>query len=527
VSRDRFEQDDVARPLPPRLDPRAGRPPRDARPDRADAGPSEGRRRGRVAVSVRVIGGVLSLLLLVTTGWGWYLGRVAEATVKRTDAIPGSGNTGIGSQSAMNLLLVGNDSRADLTKAQLAQLNAGVPSGTNTDTMILVHIPADGSRASFVSFPRDSYVQIPGHGRDKLNSAYAYGYEGTPASEPEAQRRSAGEQLLVQTISGLTGLQIDHYAEVDLLGFFKLATVVGGVQVNLCAPVHDHYSGAHFPAGVQTISGADALRFVRQRHGLLRGDFDRIIRQQVFLAAVLRKMLSSNVAMDLGKQRQLVSAVAQSVTVDRNLDLMQLAQQMQSVTAGKIQFQTLPYVGDSKDSAGRYILKLKDDDTLHAFFAQLSADPAPAGSKAAGSTAVGSTAAAPTSAAPAATIAPAAVKVQVFNGSGTPGLAAGAAAALRDKGFRIGRTGNADATTYRHTEIRYAAGDQALAASVAASIPGASTTQSPNPSPGTVQVILGSDFTRIGTAVPAVAPTSTPAVSGEDARTAANTNCVN
>jgi LCP family protein required for cell wall assembly len=473
-------------------------------------------------VSVRVIGGVLSLLLLVTTGWGWYLGRVAEATVKRTDAIPGSGNAGIGSQSAMNLLLVGNDSRADLTKAQLAQLNAGVPSGTNTDTMILVHIPADGSRASFVSFPRDSYVQIPGHGWDKLNAAYAYGYEATPSSEPEAQRRSAGEQLLVQTISGLTGLQIDHYAEVDLLGFFKLATVVGGVQVNLCAPVNDHYSGAHFPAGVQTISGADALRFVRQRHGLLRGDFDRIIRQQVFLAGVLRKMLSSKVAMDLGKQRQLVSAVAQSVTVDRNLDLMQLAQQMQSVTAGKIQFQTLPYVGDSKDSAGRYILKLKDDDTLHAFFAQLSADPAPAGSKA-----TGSTAAAPTSAAPPATVAPAGVKVQVFNGSGTPGLAAGAAAALRDKGFRIGRTGNADATTYRHTEIRYAAGDQALAATVAASIPGAGLTQSPDPSAGTVQVILGSDFTKIGTAVPAVAPTSTPAVSGEDARTAANTNCVN
>jgi LCP family protein required for cell wall assembly len=464
-----------------------------------------------------VIGGVLSVLLLATTGWGWYLGRVAEATVKRTDAIPGSGNNGIGSQAAMNLLLVGNDSRADLTKAQLAQLNAGVPSGTNTDTMILMHVPADGSRASFVSFPRDSYVQIPGHGWDKLNAAYAYGYEATPSTEPEAQRRSAGEQLLVQTISGLTGLQIDHYAEVDLLGFFKLATVVGGVQVNLCAAVNDRYSGAHFPAGVQTISGADALRFVRQRHGLLRGDFDRIIRQQVFLSAVMRKMLSSNVAMDLGKQRQLVSAISQSVTVDRKLDLMQLAQQMQSVTAGKIQFQTLPYVGDSKDSVGRYILKLKDDATLHEFFAKLSADPAPAGHPAA----------APTTPAAPATVAPGDVKAEVFNGSGTPGLAAGAAAALRDKGFRIGRTGNADSATYRHTEIRYAAGDQALAATVAASIPGASTIQSTDPSAGAVQVILGSDFIKVGAAVPAVAPTSTAVVSGEDARTAANTNCVN
>jgi hypothetical protein len=225
--------------------------------------------------------------------------------------------------------------------------------------------------------------------------------------------------------------------------------------------------------------------------------------------------------MDLGKQRQLVSAIAQSVTVDRNLDLMQLAQQMQSVTAGKIQFQTLPYVGDSKDSTGRYILKLKDDATLHAFFAKLSADPAPAGQPAAAPTA-------PTTPAAPATVARGAVRVEVFNGSGTPGLAAGAAAALRDKGFRIGTTGNADSTTYRHTEIRYAAGDQALAATVAASIPGASTTQSTKPPAGTVQVILGSDFIKVGEAVPAAATTAAaPAVSGEDARTAANTNCVN
>jgi len=229
-------------------------------------------------------------------------------------------------------------------------------------------------------------------------------------------------------------------------------------------------------------------------------------------------MLSSKVMMDLGKQRELVSAVARSVTVDRNLDLMQLAQQMQSVTTGHIQFQTLPYVGDGKDSAGRYILQLKDLDTLHAFFAQLSADPAPGGSAPA----------APKPAAPPATVAPATVKVEVFNGSGTPGLAAGAAAALRDKGYRIGSTGNADATSYRHTEIRYAAGDQALAATVAASIPGARTIQSNAPSAGTVQVILGSDFTKVGEAVPAAAaPTSAPAVSGEDARTAADTTCIN
>ena len=520
MSRDGYEQDERSTPpLPPRLDPRAGRPGK----VRGGNSPARSRSTGRRATAVRIVTGVLSVVLLATTGWGWYLARVAQATVNRTNAIPSSGNAGIGSQSAMNLLLVGNDSRADLTKAQLKELSAGVASGSNTDTMILVHVPADGSRASFVSFPRDSYVRIPGHGWDKLNAAYAYGYQSASSSAPEAVRASAGEQLLVQTISGLTGLQIDHYAEVDLLGFFKLATVVGGVQVNLCKAVNDHYSGAHFPAGVQTISGADALRFVRQRHGLLRGDFDRIIRQQVFIAGVLRKMLSNSVLTDLGKQRQLVEATAKALTVDQNLDLLSLGQQMQSLTAGHVQFQTIPYVGDSADSAGRYILKLKDVDTLHAFFANLSADPRT-------TTAPAAVPATPAAAAPAA-VAPSSVTVQVLNGSGTPGLAAAAAGELRAQGYVVGSTGNADAMTYTHTAIRFAAGDEAKAASVAAVIPGATTTADPAAKAGVVQVVLGSSFTKVGTAsAAAVSSAGTAAVAapqGEDARTAADTSCIN
>jgi len=320
--------------------------------------------------------GGLAVVLLAGSGWGWYLGQVAEATVNRTDAIPGDGNDGNGGPEAMNLLLVGNDSRANLTAEQQDALKTGGDSGINTDTMILVHIPADGSRASFVSFPRDSYVAIPGYGMDKLNAAYAYGYAETSESASESQRQAGGAQLLVKTISSLTGLQIDHYAEVDLLGFFNLSSVVGGVEVNLCKPVDDRkYSGAVFPAGVQTISGADALEFVRQRHGLPRGDFDRIVRQQVFMAGVLRKMLSDEVMLDLGKQRELVGAASQSLTIDQGLDLFQLAEQMQSVTAGSIEFQTIPHLGTDRDEQDRSIIRLEDEDTLHQFFAQLSAEP--------------------------------------------------------------------------------------------------------------------------------------------------------
>ena len=155
-----------SRPLPPRLDPRAGRPARGRSGSTGATATATSATGGRRLVwTGRAVAMLLSLAVLVTSGWGWYLGRVADATVNRTDAIPASGNDEtVETGEAMNLLLVGNDSRSALTEEQLTELNAGTDSGTNTDTMILVHVPADGSKASFVSFPRDSYVEIPGHG---------------------------------------------------------------------------------------------------------------------------------------------------------------------------------------------------------------------------------------------------------------------------------------------------------------------------------------------------------------------------
>ena len=502
---DTSDQHGAPRALPPRLDPRAGRAP-------GTTHGNSGRR--RLAAVTRVVAGLLSLTLLAGTGWGWYLGRVADASVNRTDAIPSSGNDEVvDTGEAMNLLLVGNDSRASATEEELQQLNTEANAGTNTDTMILVHVPADGSKASFVSFPRDSYVQIPGHGWDKLNAAYAYGSQEAPDGASDAAVQAAGAQLLIQTISSLTGLQIDHYAEVDLLGFFKLSSVVGGVTVNLCEAVQDDYSGVDLPAGEQTITGEQALAFVRQRHGLPRGDFDRIIRQQTFIAGMIRKILSENVLLDLGKQRQLVQAAADALTVDQTLNLFNPASQMQTVTPDSVDFQTIPYIGDDEDDAGRYILRLEDTSTLHRFFAQLSADPQDAA------------AAAPTTEA-APTVTPADVTVEVYNGSGTSGLAGTAATSLTSAGFSVATTGNADSMDYTATEIRYAAGDEALAAALAAAVPGATQVASDDATSGTLQLVLGSDFNGIGQAVTAPAAPATT-TEGEDQRTAADTSCIN
>ena len=521
MSRDRSPAEPDAsatRPLPSRLNPRRDPPGR--------LHWFSPRWRTVVVAFTRTVGAVLSVGLLAGGGWGWYLGEVAQATVNRTDAIPGAADRPIG--SAMNLLLVGIDSRADLTAEQRSTFATGGDAGLNTDTIILAHIPADGSGASFVSFPRDSYVDIPGHGQDKINAAYSYGYDSVAENRPEAEKQTAGSQLLVQTVGQLTGLQIDHYAEVDLLGFFNLSTVVGGVEVNLCEAVDDKKSGAVFDAGTQTISGVDALRFVRQRHGLPGGDFDRIVRQQTFIAGMIRKMLSEDVLLDLAEQRELVAAAADALTVDQSLDLLGLAQQMQSVTAGSVDFQTVPNLGT--DRAGdKSIVRLVDTDSLHAFFADLSADPPPTPP---------ATSAGPE--APAPTVAPSAVQVAVLNGSGIPGLAADTGAALGAAGYVVSSTGNADTDDHATTEVRYAPGDQAAADALVVEIPGARVAEDAGVPAGAVQLILGSDFTGVGQAVATAAPStpapeassapqeSTPTTDDEDAaRSAADTSCIN
>jgi hypothetical protein len=182
----------------------------------------------------------------------------------------------------------------------------------------------------------------------------------------------------------------------------------------------------------------------------------------------------------------------------------------------------MPIVGDGRDPQNRSILKLPDTATLHDWFAKLSADPAP--KKATPKTTAPRTPAAPQ------TVAPSAVKVRVFNGSGTPGLAASTATALQTAGFTVAGTGNADSADYTRTEIRYAAGDAALATTLAGQFPGAKLTQQTGVTPGTVELVIGSDFTAVGKPLTPVATTAAaaPATSAADKpRTAADTSCIN
>ena len=201
------------------------------------------------------------------------------------------------------------DSRTDaqgnpLPQEVLQQLHTGGdnPRVLNSDTIILLHVPEDGGAAVAFSIPRDAYVDIPGYRTDKINAAYPAVQALTAErlveegvhdrARIDAEAAQAGRTALIGAVERLTGVKVDHFAEVNLLGFYNLTRAIGGVDVCLKAPVDDPLSGARFPAGPRTVSGGDALAFVRQRHGLPEGDLSRIRRQQVFLAAVADKILA-------------------------------------------------------------------------------------------------------------------------------------------------------------------------------------------------------------------------------------------
>jgi LCP family protein required for cell wall assembly len=311
----------------------------------------------------RVFVALLSAAVLSVVAFGWYTFRTAADNVVRDDVIAApqadAPSTRDLPRTSQTILLVGLDSRNDkqgnpLPQDVLDALNAGEATGVqNTDTMMVVHVPADPAKPAFaVSLPRDSYVDIAGgFGTHKLNSAYARAknaaaaqLSGNGLDEATVERESAteGRKNLIATIQDLTGLTIDHYAEINLVGFSEITQAVGGVPVCLNAAVHDRYSGANFPAGEQTIQGIDALRFVRQRHGLTNGDLDRVRRQQAFLAGLAHQLFSSGTLTSPGRITDLVNALTNSVVLDKNWDLMSFAAQVASLTGGDIQFSTIP-----------------------------------------------------------------------------------------------------------------------------------------------------------------------------------------
>jgi LCP family protein required for cell wall assembly len=238
---------------------------------------------------------------------------------------------------------VGSDTREGLSEAELKLLRVGstkTAAGARSDTMMLVHISKSRDNAVVISIPRDSLVTIPAHvGMDgksqvpemqsKINAAFAWG----------------GAPLLIQTIEQKTNLRIDHYVEVNFAGFKNVVDALGGIQVCSKVAINDPKSHLVMSAGVHTLDGIEALKYVRTRDFDGLGDIGRMQRQQQFVSAVFRKATSTGVLLNPFKLKNLISAVFKTVKTDETLgqgDIVNLAKQIKNLSPSKMRTMTIP-----------------------------------------------------------------------------------------------------------------------------------------------------------------------------------------
>jgi LCP family protein required for cell wall assembly len=261
------------------------------------------RRRPRWGRRILALVGVLLLLLV---GFAVYV----DFSLNRVAALPADSAA---TSSGTNWLIVGSDSRQQLTAEEKKKYATGDETSQLTDTIMLLHSGASGT--VLVSIPRDSQVDIPGHGRAKINSAYGKG--GGPDG--------GGPELLVQTVEQATGLHIDHYAEIGFLGIVNVVDAIGGVD--LCVPeaIKDPKAALDIKAGCQTLDQATALGYVRTR-ATATSDFGRVERQRAFLSALLDKVTSPSVLANPFRVVPLATDLSGAITVDSGDHVWNLAQ---------------------------------------------------------------------------------------------------------------------------------------------------------------------------------------------------------
>jgi LCP family protein required for cell wall assembly len=469
----------------------------------------------------RVLVALVSAFVIAISGFGWWIthGLLGGMTISHALGLDGPHST----DGAMNILLIGLDSRKDqqgndLPQDILDQLHAGSSDdgGYNTNTLILVHVDAKNRAVAF-SIPRDDYVAvdwIPGYQHIKIKEAYGLTKSQTEqqlvnqgVSDPaklESQGREAGRASTIKAVRNLTGVPIDYFAEINLAGFYDLANVLGGVQVCLNHAVYDDFSGADFPAGMQTLNAAQALAFVRQRHDLDNGDLDRTHRQQAFLISAMRQLQNSGTFTDIDKLNSLIDVARKDIVLSSGWGEEQFRRLGQIAASGSVQYQTLPVLRyDSEDGQSVNII---DPDEIKAqvaaAFSQNAGPPATNNSGLPSST------------------------VDVINAGGTDGLASTVSQQLSQRGYTAGEVRNPTAGEPTNTEIAYGAGAEGDAHNLGTLL--GMTAHSDNSiAPGHIRVTLGADFNppaALGqgtasttTRSPAVAMGNSGANSGGDA----------
>ncbi|MEW5355354.1 LytR family transcriptional regulator [Streptomyces sp. 16-176A] len=469
-------------PRPPAQSRRGPRPPLtpSSRPDQLPYAPVP-RRRPRWAMRAAT---TLSVVLLASAGIGHAVVSSLDADISRVDPFRDMKNrppTGHG----MNVLLVGTDGRDKISEEERRTYRLGGQPCHCTDTMMIVHVSSDRERASVVSLPRDSYVELPAHvdqvtGKQhtahpvKLNAAYAEG----------------GPNLTVRTVEDMTHLKIDHYLEVDFTTFMRTVDVLGGVPLCTAEPLKDAYTGLDLPAGTHTLTGGQALQYVRSRHVDSGNDFGRMQRQQRFLAALLERATASRVLLNPMRFRDVTRAVLGSVRADRGFhtdELLDLGRAMRNFSPSSSEFTTVPIAQTAFPVKGLGSTVKWDPVKAAELFRSLREDrplaphkPAP---RTDGSAAV--------------EIAPQRVRVQVENGTDTAGLGRRVDTALAGAGFVTTKAPvDSRERGVKRTAVLYDPRWDRSARSVAAALPGSELRAVPGMG-ATMRVIAGADFRAV------------------------------
>jgi LCP family protein required for cell wall assembly len=449
----------------------------------------------------RVIAVAVALAIVVGTGVAWGKIRSFESGINHISPIALGGG---GEDGAIDILLVGMDSRTDahgnpLSEEELATLRAGDDVSTNTDTIILVRIPNNGKSATAISIPRDSYVQAPGVGKMKINGVYGSVHleklkelveqDGMDPAQAEPQAAEAGREALIKTVANLTGVTVDHYAEIGLLGFALITDALGGVNVCLKDAVYEPLSGADFPAGWQKLDGPQALSFVRQRHDLPRGDLDRVTRQQTVMASLAHEVISSKTLSSPSTLNRLQDAVQRSVVLSDGWDIMDFVEQLQKLAAGNVAFATIPILEEAgwSDDGMQSVVRV-DPSQVKEWVAGLLHDQDEGKTEQLA-------------------YSPSKTTVDVVNDSDLNGLAAAVSQVLTNKGFAPGSTGNNAGGHVTGSQVQAAKADDLGAQAVSKELGGLPVVENASVSPGSARVVLAGDYTGPGSGLDGSDPT--------------------
>jgi LCP family protein required for cell wall assembly len=301
------------------------------------------RSRGRRALRWALIG--LVVVILAVAGGAWWMVNHVSSSIERIPGafdIPEDQRPPAAEDGSLNLLLAGldgEDSADDFERG-----------AARTDAIMVVHLDPGRDRGYLISIPRDTWVPIPGEDENKINAAYSLG----------------GPSLYVQTVEQLTGLRMDHLAVIDWSGFRALTDALGGVQLTFDQEVVTADDTVYEP-GTHTLSGEEALQYVRERKGLPGGDFDRVKRQQNYLRALMNELLSSDTMSDPGKLLDVTGSIGEAARVDDGLsatDMVGLGMSLRDLRSDNVTFLTVPTNGTGTVGSASIVVYDKENADL-------------------------------------------------------------------------------------------------------------------------------------------------------------------